>query len=287
LTSIVLSLTREPHQGVRERGGSPAFPKRPPDWQASSAQLPALYDVKDYPPSQSHVSLWDIEKLKTGLNPNPTRLNIDIPNLALTTPSPSSSSPRSLFSPRTSTLTNSTNGLSDTSQSPTPSQSFSSVATPQFFGSEFSNDAIRQPTLQSSYSNTTLDTVHPDDPNTPDFASPGQYMCSTCRKHFPKRHLLNKHRRTSHDKPYKCPVLVCPFRMTGFGKRNDLERHKKSTHSEHFQTSSYLCPHMNCQLSVTGFSRHDNCKRHIEQQHPEVPYLPPRISTLPPMGVEA
>ncbi|KAE8443771.1 hypothetical protein EG329_001365 [Mollisiaceae sp. DMI_Dod_QoI] len=231
--------------------------------------------VKDLSPSQPYVSLWDIEKLKTGLNPNPTQLNIDTPDLASPTPLPLFQIQEAAIPPHNN-APSALGGCPATGLSSATSQS--SAATSRLDSCTLS---VGSESSLEPYSSEETDISPADSSTTAESASPGHHRCDICRNQFPKRHLLNKHKRTSHDKPYKCPSFTCAYHTTGFGKRNDLGRHKKTTHKEYFQTISYLCSHMSCPHAVISFSRHDNCKRHIEQQHPKFPYLPPRISRAP------
>jgi hypothetical protein len=100
-----------------------------------------------------------------------------------------------------------------------------------------------------------------------------------CPEHLSNLTSFSKHRKTQHDRPYKCPDLNCSYSTTGFGKRNDLNRHKTNTHPQLFAPVLYACPHSWCPHFSQEFRRKDNCKRHIEHQHPDLLYQEPVVSS--------
>jgi len=103
--------------------------------------------------------------------------------------------------------------------------------------------------------------------STPMENTDGALRCDDCGLTFPKRHLLNTHRKR-HDRPFKCTASQCD---RAFQYKKDLERHRHAKHSETVPGIALLyCPHPGCKYSFergTGSSRKDNLKRHIRTQH--------------------
>ncbi|KAH8688625.1 hypothetical protein GQ44DRAFT_720712 [Phaeosphaeriaceae sp. PMI808] len=91
--------------------------------------------------------------------------------------------------------------------------------------------------------------------------------CNECGLTFPKRHLLNTHRK-KHNPPFKCTINQCD---RAFRYQKDLDRHRKAKHSETTHGSTLLyCPYSGCKFSFergTGSSRKDNLNRHIRTRH--------------------
>jgi len=97
--------------------------------------------------------------------------------------------------------------------------------------------------------------------------SRGEWQCDhlECRRTFPKRHDMNRHKKY-HLKPYKCHASSCRIQDVGFSLKKDLIRHQAS-HSSH----RYHCPHTKCAYAnggqSGGFTRKDNLRRHINTRH--------------------
>ncbi|KAF7624175.1 hypothetical protein AFLA_007888 [Aspergillus flavus NRRL3357] len=98
------------------------------------------------------------------------------------------------------------------------------------------------------------------------------FPCDRCDRVFDKRHLLNKHKTSVHDRPHKCDVAGCP-RTEGFQFKKDLRRHYNTVHGGG-SSKDYYCKYRWCSASKPQRERkgkprmrYDNYLRHMKQ-HP-------------------
>ncbi|KAH6670655.1 hypothetical protein B0J14DRAFT_100518 [Halenospora varia] len=68
--------------------------------------------------------------------------------------------------------------------------------------------------------------------------------------------------------PFRCPVLQCPYFVTGFGNHKERERHCNS------HRRSVMCPHDNCDYSVLGLPSDSALKIHLSLCHDDLPRTP-------------
>jgi len=74
---------------------------------------------------------------------------------------------------------------------------------------------------------------------------------------------------------FRCPVLQCPYFVTGFGNRKERERHCNN------HQRSFMCPHETCDYSVLGLPSDSALKTHLSLCHEDLTQTPvfPDIKT--------
>lgn len=89
----------------------------------------------------------------------------------------------------------------------------------------------------------------------------GPQACQQCGKKYARACDLNKHFKT-HIRPFKCPVQVCRYHISGWPTEKELDRHYNDKHSE--EPSVFSCPWQACTYTS---KRESNCKQHMEKTH--------------------
>ncbi|KAG6023547.1 hypothetical protein E4U19_004268 [Claviceps sp. Clav32 group G5] len=85
-----------------------------------------------------------------------------------------------------------------------------------------------------------------------------------CDKEFKRPCDLTKHEKT-HSRPWKCPVISCPYHRTGWPTEKERDRHTNDKHSD--------APILHkCEQCVFKSKRMSNLKQHMERAH-NTPYL--------------
>ncbi|KAG6002692.1 hypothetical protein E4U21_002844 [Claviceps maximensis] len=85
-----------------------------------------------------------------------------------------------------------------------------------------------------------------------------------CTKEFKRPCDLTKHEKT-HSRPWKCPVLSCPYHKTGWPTEKEMDRHTNDKHSD----SPIL---HKCEKCAFASKRESNLKQHMERTH-NTPYV--------------
>lgn len=106
----------------------------------------------------------------------------------------------------------------------------------------------------------------------------GSYRCAHCSENFPTLLKFAAHLDESNlERPYKCPIGHCPWKILGFLQANGLRRHCSSQHrgeldmemekSLNLKVERY--PGLNCPFSICQktFKRKDAYKRHVAMVH--------------------
>ncbi|KAG5968449.1 hypothetical protein E4U58_001852 [Claviceps cyperi] len=85
-----------------------------------------------------------------------------------------------------------------------------------------------------------------------------------CDKEFKRPCDLTKHEKT-HSRPWKCPVISCPYHRTGWPTEKERDRHTNDKHSD--------APILHkCEQCVFKSKRMSNLKQHMERAH-NTPYM--------------
>ncbi|KAG6237857.1 hypothetical protein E4U25_002318 [Claviceps purpurea] len=85
-----------------------------------------------------------------------------------------------------------------------------------------------------------------------------------CDKEFKRPCDLTKHEKT-HSRPWKCPVISCPYHRTGWPTEKERDRHTNDKHSD--------APILHkCEQCVFKSKRMSNLKQHMERAH-NTPYV--------------
>ncbi|RVD88884.1 uncharacterized protein DFL_003051 [Arthrobotrys flagrans] len=89
-----------------------------------------------------------------------------------------------------------------------------------------------------------------------------QHICYSCKKSFPSKNSLSKHKQIHGERSHICGDCNAKFHT-----KKDLTRHRDTVHGEN--SASYVCPVTECARSnpKRAFSRRDNLRQHILQLH--------------------
>ncbi|KAK6523418.1 hypothetical protein TWF281_001400 [Arthrobotrys megalospora] len=89
-----------------------------------------------------------------------------------------------------------------------------------------------------------------------------QHICYACKKSFPSKNSLSKHKQIHGERSHVCGDCNAKFHT-----KKDLTRHRDTVHGEN--SASYVCPVAECARSnpKKAFSRRDNLRQHILQLH--------------------
>ncbi|KAK6499090.1 hypothetical protein TWF481_011659 [Arthrobotrys musiformis] len=89
-----------------------------------------------------------------------------------------------------------------------------------------------------------------------------QHICYSCKKSFPSKNSLSKHKQIHGERSHICGDCNAKFHT-----KKDLTRHRDTVHGEN--SASYVCPVAECARSTAkrAFSRRDNLRQHILQLH--------------------
>ncbi|KAK6352158.1 hypothetical protein TWF730_008990 [Orbilia blumenaviensis] len=89
-----------------------------------------------------------------------------------------------------------------------------------------------------------------------------QHICYSCKKSFPSKNSLSKHKQIHGERSHICGDCGAKFHT-----KKDLTRHRDTVHGEN--SASYVCPVPDCARSnpKRAFSRRDNLRQHILQLH--------------------
>ncbi|KAF3192091.1 hypothetical protein TWF788_004279 [Orbilia oligospora] len=89
-----------------------------------------------------------------------------------------------------------------------------------------------------------------------------QHICYACKKSFPSKNSLSKHKQIHGERSHVCGDCNAKFHT-----KKDLTRHRDTVHGEN--SASYVCPVAECPRSnpKRAFSRRDNLRQHILQLH--------------------
>ncbi|KAK6339905.1 hypothetical protein TWF718_009292 [Orbilia javanica] len=89
-----------------------------------------------------------------------------------------------------------------------------------------------------------------------------QHICYACKKSFPSKNSLSKHKQIHGERSHICGDCGAKFHT-----KKDLTRHRDTVHGEN--SANYVCPVNECARSnpKRAFSRRDNLRQHILQLH--------------------
>ncbi|KAK6338015.1 hypothetical protein TWF696_001485 [Orbilia brochopaga] len=89
-----------------------------------------------------------------------------------------------------------------------------------------------------------------------------QHICHSCKKTFPSKNSLSKHKQIHGERSH-----ICSECSSKFHTKKDLTRHRDTVHAS--SSPNYVCPVLECARSnpKRAFSRRDNLRQHILQLH--------------------